>query len=185
MYDFMEKQFKNRNTELAASRAAASSATTKRRQPPRRSTASERIATATTKKASHKIASTLGSYWGVQIEHKHKNATENCSTNIARTMIVNSRIRRATSNLSTHNSSTTSTDNNSNNNEEGSSSSSTGRKKRKNTASDDSVTKDNSCCFFMADFENYAFLQRYYLENQIRPKEQLLDGMTLRRLSRK
>ena len=100
-------------------------------------------------------------------------------------MIVNSRIRRATSNLSTHNSSTTSTDNNSNNNEEGSSSSSTGRKKRKNTASDDSVTKDNSCCFFMADFENYAFLQRYYLENQIRPKEQLLDGMTLRRLSRK
>ena len=180
MYDFMEKQFKNRNTELAASRAAASSATTKRRQPPRRSTASERIATATTKKASHKIATTLGSYWGVQIEHKNKNATESCSTNIARTMIVNSRIRRATSNLSTHNSSTTSTDNNSNNNEEGSSSSSIGRKKRKTIHVVVSSQTVNT-----ADFENYAFLERYYLENQIRPKEQLLDGMTLRRLSRK
>ena len=141
MYDFMEKQLKSRNAELAASRAAASSATRRSRLPPRISTASERIVTTTTKKASHKIASTLGSYWSVQIEHKHKNATESCSTtNIARTRIGSSRIRRATSNLSTHNSSTTSANHNSNNSEEGSSSSSIGRKKRKKTASNDSVT---------------------------------------------
>ena len=71
-------------------------------------------------------------------KNKHKNATES-------TTMTGSRIRRAASNLSTHNNYTTSTDSsiNSNNNEEGSLSS-IGKKKRKNTSSNDSVTKSTT-----------------------------------------